>query len=106
MRINSRGLSDNEPCSSLQERGEPRKKKQYLQDPDVGSPRSFCKKVLSASVVLPLRRLVDFSASSTFSCTANLCSIPGSVGKKKGAFSSGFGDSFGLFRCYNPVDRG
>jgi len=41
----------------------------HVQDPDVDSPRSFCKKVLSASVVVFRRRAVDpfsFSASSAF----------------------------------------
>ena len=77
----------------------------HSQDPDVDSPRSFFKKTLSASVVF-LRRLVDFfsfSTSSVLSSTANRCSTPGSVGKKNGAFSNGFGGSFGLFRCYKKV---
>ena len=79
--------------------------KVHPQGPDVDSPRSFCKKVLSTSVAEFLRRLLDFSfwTWSTFSRTTNRGSTPGSVGKKNGAFSSGFGGSFGLFRCYKRV---
>jgi hypothetical protein len=44
---------------------------------------------------------VDVFASCSFAPITNRDSTPGSVGKKKGACSGGFGGSFGLFRCYD-----
>jgi hypothetical protein len=72
------------------------------QSPSGSSALSFARKTLSerAASSLSNRLVFAFFSSFSFGKTANLGSTPGSVGKKKGACSRGFGGSFGLFRCY------
>lgn len=60
-------------------------------------------------LAIDLSRRVFFSVfSSFFASTANRCSTPGNVGRKKGACSGFLGGSVGWFRCYvfRPINLG
>lgn len=72
-----------------------------LQSPPSSSALSFAKKTLSdAAAAFSSRRVAFVVVFFSSACVrSNRCSTPGSVGRKKGAFSGGFGGSFGLLRC-------
>lgn len=66
---------------------------------------SFVKNTLSADPAARFSRCVSFCfcSAAAFCSGAKRWSTPGSVGRKKGAFSGCFGGSLGLLRCCKDI---
>lgn len=69
------------------------------QSPSASSSAKVCRNMLSDVAAILSNLLVGLlDLGSSFASIANLDSTPGSVDRKKGAFSGALGGSFGLLR--------